>query len=139
MAEAKTKLTQASVSKFVEKLPPGVKEDTQKIIEMMTEITGDPPKLWGTSIIGFGSYSYTYASGKSGDWPIIGMSPRKQNLTVYIMPGFENFEPQLSKLGKFKTSKSCLYFKRLSDLHLPSLQTIMKKSVAMMKKKHRAS
>lgn len=139
MAEAKTKLTQASVSKFVEKLPPGVKEDTQKIIEMMTEITGHPPKLWGTSIIGFGSYSYTYASGKSGDWPIIGMSPRKQNLTVYIMPGFENFEPQLSKLGKFKTSKSCLYFKRLSDLHLPSLQTIMKKSVAMMKKKHRAS
>jgi hypothetical protein len=92
--------------------------------------------LWGSSIIGFGRYTYVYASGKSGDWPIIGLSPRKKNLVVYLMSGFEGEDKLLAKLGKHKTGKSCLYVQRLSDLHIPTLKTLMKKSIAAMKKKY---
>lgn len=89
--------------------------------------------MWGPSIIGFGSYSYEYASGRTGDWPMIGLSPRKQNLTLYIMPGFDEYEPLLKKLGPHTTGKSCLYIKRLSDIDLPTLKKIMTASIAKMK------
>ncbi len=136
MAEPKTKPSKDSVAKFVAKQPENVRADTLALMDMMEELSGAPPILWGTSIIGFGKYTYVYASGRSGDWPIIGLSPRKQNLTLYLMPGFEGQEKLLAKLGKHKTAKSCLYFKRLSDLHIPTLKTLMKRSIAEMRKKY---
>lgn len=136
MAEPKTKPSKASVAGFVAKQPESLRADTQSLIDMMEELSGAPPILWGTSIIGFGRYTYVYASGKSGDWPIIGFSPRKKNLVVYLMSGFEGEEKLLAKLGKHKTAKSCLYFQRLSDLHIPTLKTLMKKSISAMRKKY---
>lgn len=136
MAEPKTKPSKASVAKFVAKQPELIRADTQSLIDMMEELSGAPPILWGTSIIGFGCYTYVYASGRRGNWPIIGLSPRKQNLTVYLMSGFEGHEKLLAKLGSHKASGSCLHFKRLSGLHLPTLKTLMKKSIAAMRKKY---
>ena len=91
--------------------------------------------MWGTSIIGFGTYRYNYASGRGGDWPIIGLSPRKQNLTLYIMPGFAEFGDLLEKLGKHSTGKACLYIKRLADIDMDVLKKIVARSIAKMNKK----
>jgi hypothetical protein len=138
MAEAKTKPTKLSVGAFLKAVPDEQKrEDAAKLIEVMRAATKQEPVMWGTSIIGFGTYRYKYASGREGDWPIVGLSPRKQNLTVYIMPGFSEFEDLLAKLGKHTTGSSCLYIKRLSDIDLPTLKTIITRSVATMKKKHK--
>ncbi len=134
MAEPKTKPSKTSVAGFVAKQPESIRADTQALIDMMEEVSGAPPVLWGSSIIGFGRYTYVYASGKSGDWPIIGLSPRKKILVVYLMSGFEGEDKLLAKLGKHKTGKSCLYVQRLSDLHIPTLKSLMKKSIAKMKK-----
>jgi hypothetical protein len=136
MAEPKTKPSKTSVAGFVAKQPESIRADTQTLIDMMEEVSGAPPVLWGSSIIGFDRYTYVYASGKSGDWPIIGLSPRKKNLVVYLMSGFEGADKLLAKLGKHKTGKSCLYVQRVSDLHIPTLKNLMKKSIAAMKKKY---
>jgi hypothetical protein len=96
---------------------------------MMEEITGAKPQMWGSSIVGFGSYHYKYASGQQGDWPIAAFSPRKQDLTLYLMIGFEKYDELLSRLGKHRTGKSCLYLKRLSDIHVPTLKKLIKLSV----------
>ncbi len=136
MAEPKTKPSKISVAGFVAKQPESIRADTRALIDMMEELSGAPPVLWGSSIIGFGRYTYVYASGKSGDWPIIGLSPRKKNLVVYLMSGFEGGDKLLAKLGKHKMGKSCLYVQRLSDLHIPTLKSLMKKSIAAMKKKY---
>ncbi len=139
MAEAKTKQTKASVAAFVKKIPASQKRtDTSALIDLMKAATKTEPRMWGSSIIGFGSYRYNYASGRGGDWPIIGLSPRAQNLTLYIMPGFEEFGDLLAKLGKHTTGKSCLYIKRLSDVDMPTLTKIVTKSIAKMKEKHAA-
>jgi hypothetical protein len=136
MAELKTKPTKVSVASFVSKIADEKKRaDTKTLIALMKDVTKSEPVMWGSSIVGFGSYRYAYASGRKGDWPIIGLSPRKQNLTVYIMPGFEEFGSLLGKLGPHTTGKSCLYIERLSDVDVPTLKKIVVKSVAKMKTK----
>lgn len=135
MAEMKTKPTDASVEKFLNKIPDDARrEDCLAIARMMEEITGSKPKMWGDSLVGFGSYHYKYASGREGDWPITGFSPRKQDLTLYIMPGFEQYKDLMGQLGKHRTGRSCLYLKRLSDVHLPTLKKLIRESVKSMKK-----
>lgn len=137
MAEAKTKATKANVAAFVKKVPSaGIRADTETVIDMIRDITKEEPVMWGTSIIGFGKYTYKYESGKEGDWPLIGLAPRKQNLTIYLIRGFEEHDALMKKLGPHKTGKSCLHLKRLSDVDQPTLKTLMKKSVALMKKKY---
>lgn len=98
----------------------------------MKEATGEQPRMWGSSIVGFGAYKYRYASGHEGEWPIIGFSPRKNDLTLYIMPGFADYTELMAKLGKHKTGKSCLYIKKLDDVELPVLKKLITKSVDKM-------
>lgn len=109
MAELKTKATDASVEEFLNRIKNDqLREDCYQISEMMTLVTNTEPKMWGASIVGFGSYHYKYATGREGDWMLCGFSPRKANLTLYIMTGFDRFEPLMKKLGKYATGKSCL-------------------------------
>jgi hypothetical protein len=130
MAEAKTKPTKESVEDFLNRIPEAERrEDCFAVAKMMEEITGEKPTMWGPSIVGFGSYSYKYASGHEGDWPIAAFSPRKRDLTVYLMMGFEKHTELMEKLGKHSHSKSCLYIKRLSDIHLPTLKKLIKISI----------
>jgi hypothetical protein len=130
MAELKTQKTRASVAKFLASIEDEKKrKDSRAVLKMMKEITGDKPKMWGTAMIGFGSYHYKYASGKEGDWFLTGFSPRKQALTLYIMSGFSKYDALLKKLGKFKTGKACLYIKKLEDVHLPTLEELIRRSV----------
>lgn len=134
MAEAKTKPTKASVTQFLNKIPDATRrEDCFAIAKMMEEITGSKPVMWGPSIVGFGTYSYKYASGHEGDWPMAAFSPRKQDLTVYMMIGFEKYEELLGQLGKHRKTKSCLYIKRLSDIHVPTLKKLIKLSLKDLK------
>jgi len=130
MAELKTKLNDGSVIAFLDSVEDEKKrKDSYFILDLMKKITGQEPKMWGSSIIGFGSYHYKYASGQEGDWPITGFSPRKQNLTLYIMDGFDKYEGEMKHLGKYKTGKSCLYIKKIEDIDLVVLESIIKKSV----------
>ena len=127
MAEQKTKPTNESVKDFLNRIPEAERrEDCFAVAKMMEEITGEKPKMWGPSIVGFGSYRYKYASGREGDWPVTGFSPRKKDLTLYIMMGFERHPELMEKLGKHTHSKSCLYVKRLSDVHVPTLKKLIK-------------
>lgn len=136
MTEPKTKATKNSVPAFVKKIAdPQKRADTAAVIALMKDATKLDPVMWGPSIIGFGSYRYEYANGRTGDWPIIGLSPRKQNLTLYIMPGFDKTTALLKKLGPHTTGKSCLYIKRLSDIDLPTLKKIVTGSIAQMRKR----
>jgi hypothetical protein len=138
VAEPKTKKTAASVDDFLAGISPEKKRgDALAICELMKKVTKEEPKMWGTSIVGFGSYHYKYASGQEGDWPLVGFSPRKQNLTLYLMPGFESHDEFLAKLGKHKTGKSCLYINTLDDIHLPTLKALIQRSVTEMKKKYK--
>lgn len=133
MAELKTKPTQASVKEFLNQIPDNERRnDCIAVAKIMEEITGDKPKMWGPSIVGFGTYHYKYASGREGDWPITGFSPRKKDLTLYIMMGFENHPELMKQLGKHSTGKSCLYIKRLSDIHVPTLKKLIKTSVKQL-------
>ena len=135
MAELKTKLNNTSVDKFIK----GIKDeqaraDCFKILDMMQKATKAEPKMWGTSIIGFGNYHYKYASGHEGDWFLTGFSPRKQNLTLYIMGRFEGHEELLGKLGKHSLGKGCLYIKKLADVDTKSLKQLVNNSVKRMSK-----
>ena len=135
MAELKTKKTNASVEKFLNQIPDETKrEDCFQVARMMQEITGKEPKMWGPSIVGFDSYHYKYASGHEGEWPITAFSPRKQDLTIYMMPGFTEQEDLMKQLGKHRAAKSCLYIKRLSDVHVPTLKKLIRQSVKAAKK-----
>ena len=136
MAELKTKLTNASVDKFLK----GVKDeqtraDCYQIIEMMNKATKAEPKMWGTSIIGFGNIHLKYESGRELDWFPIGFSPRKQNITLYLMGGLEQKE-LLDKLGKYSTGKGCLYIKKLSDVDIKVLNKLITTSVKNMLNKN---
>ena len=136
MAELKTKETKASVAAFLNKISDVQRrKDCQTVLELMQRATGEKPKMWGSSIVGFGRYKYRYASGREGEWLVIGFSPRKTDLTLYIMRGFEESEALLAKLGKCKTGKGCLYIKRLDDVEIPVLKKLISKSVAMMASK----
>ena len=129
-AEAKTKPTKEKVTDFLNRVSDdSPRADCYAVAKMMEEITGQKPQMWGPSIVGFGTYSYKYASGHSGDWPLAAFSPRKTDLTIYLSVAFEKKEELLSQLGKHKTGKSCLYIKRLADVHLPTLRKLIKASV----------
>ena len=135
MGELKTKPTNASVEKFLNGIADEVRrEDCFKVAKMMEEITGEKPVMWGPSIVGFGSYHYKYASGQEGDWPISAFSPRKRDLTIYIMPGFAAHSELMKQLGKHSTGKSCLYLKRLSDVQVPTLKKLIRESVKEMRR-----
>ena len=135
MAELKTKPTNASVEKFINQVADETRrEDCRKVARMMEEITGEKPKMWGPGIVGFGTYHYKYASGHEGDWPIAAFSPRKQDLTLYLLPGFQGQADLMQQLGKHRTGKSCLYIKRLSDVHVPTLKKLIRESVKQMRK-----
>ena len=113
------------------------KQDSLQLLDLFMSATGEKPKMWGTSIIGFGQYHYkSERSTQEGDWPLTGFSPRKQNLTIYIMPGFEGYADLLESLGKHTTSKSCLYIKKLVDVDIVVLEKIIKKSFTDMKRAH---
>lgn len=134
MAELKTQKNAASVEEFLNSVENERKRaDSFRVLELMREVTGEEPAMWGTSIVGFGSYHYKYASGREGDWFLAGFSPRKQSLTLYIMSGFEEYDALLSKLGKHKTGKSCLYLNKLDDVDEQILRKLVKKSVEHMK------
>lgn len=129
MAELKTRKTGGSVEDFLNALENEKKRaDSWKILELIEAVTGEEPKMWGPSIVGFGSYSYRYESGRTGDWFLAGFSPRKQNLTLYIMAGFEGYEQILERLGKFKTGKSCLYIKHYEDVDEDALKELVQAS-----------
>ena len=133
MAELKTKPNDKSVTDFLNRVENDTKrEDSFTILELMKEVTGVEPIMWGDSIIGFGSYHYKYASGREADWFLTGFSPRVQNLTLYIMDGFEDYDALLGKLGKHSTGKSCRYVKRLENIDLDILRKMVEKSVAHM-------
>lgn len=130
MAEAKTVPTGASVDEFLAAVEDeGRRRDCEVLRGLMREITGEEPQMWGPSIIGFGSYRYRYASGREGDWPLAGFSPRKRDLTVYVMAGFSQYEELMERLGKHRTGKSCLYLKRLDDVDLDVLRELVSRSV----------
>ena len=137
MSDLKTKLNDASVDEFISKVEhEGRRDDCKAVSRMMQQATGSKPKMWGSSIVGFGSYRYKYESGREGDWMLCGFSPRKQNLVLYIMPGFKTYDNLLKKLGKHKTGKSCLYLNGLSDVDLGVLQKLIDDSVAQMRSRY---
>jgi len=133
--ELKTKVNDASVNEFFDKVENDQRrEDCYRVLDIMREVTGCEPKMWGKAIIGFDLYTYKYASGHSGEWMATGFSPRKQNLTIYIMSGFVDHPELMDKLGKFKVSKSCLYVKKLEDVDEKVLRKLIKRSVEYVKK-----
>jgi hypothetical protein len=130
MAELKTKPTTASVAAFLKNIEnPDQRDDCRELARLLRQITGKRPKMWGPSIVGYGSYHYRNRSGREGDWFLAGFSPRKQNLTIYVMPGFDRYPTLMKKLGKYKTGKCCLYVKRLSDVDRAVLRQLLVKSV----------
>lgn len=135
MAELKTKRTNASVEDFIDAVEiEQRKKDAFELLKVFQEVTGFEASMWGDSIIGFGEYHYEHErSTQKGDWPLTGFSPRKRNMTVYIMPGFSKYQGLLDKLGKHKTSVSCIYFTRLKNIDLDVLKEIITQSVADMK------
>ncbi|WP_224363584.1 DUF1801 domain-containing protein [Hyalangium versicolor] len=137
MAELKTKKTAASVEDFLAKVSPEKKrKDALALCELMKKVSKCEPRMWGAGIIGFGDYRYQYASGREGDWFVVGFSPRKQNFALYIMPGVDAYEALVTKLGKYKTGKSCLYINALEDVDVATLSKIIQKAVADTKKRH---
>lgn len=137
MAELKTKPNKTSVAAFLGAIEDKQKRaDAKKLSAMMRAATGSRAKMWGASIVGFGSYHYKYASGHEGDCFIAGYSPRKQNFSIYVMAGFSGSDKLMAKLGKHKTGKSCLYIKRLDDVDEAVLQKLIDKSVKYMRSKY---
>ena len=133
MAELKTKENDQSVEVFLAGIEDAQKQqDCRTLVAIMQEATGAAPRMWGDAIVGFGHYHYKYASGREGDWFLTGFSPRKQNLTLYIMAGFDNYDALLARLGKHSIGKSCLYVKRLADVDMPVLTELVVESVAHM-------
>ncbi len=134
-AELKTKVNEASVESFLNSVKDEqARADCFEILKMMKQVTKEEPKMWGSSIVGFGSYHYKGASGREGDWMLTGFSPRKQNLTLYLMGGFDAHADLLKKLGKHKTSVGCLYIKKLEDVDKKVLKELVVETVKTMKK-----
>ena len=136
MAELKTKQNNQSITKFLNSVKDRkTRQDCFTLLDIMQRITKSEPRMWGNSIVGFGSYHFKYESGREGDWFLTGFSPRKQNLTLYIMAGFERYPELMQKLGKHKIGKSCLYVNGLEDVDLATLKKLIEASVNHMKKK----
>lgn len=137
MSNLKTVPTESSVERLIEGVEdPARRGDCRTLLEMMSRVTGEPPRMWGPGMVGFGSYHYRYASGREGDWFLTGFAPRKADLTVYVMAGFARYEALLSRLGKHRTGKSCLYIKRLSDVSATVLEELVGESVETMRRTH---
>ena len=137
MADNKTKATRASVTAFIHSIEDKQKRaDARKVATMMRKATGKRARMWGASIVGYGTYHYKYESGREGDFMITGFSPRRQALTVYILAGFGRFDTLMGKLGKYKTGKSCLYIKRLSDVDEKVLEKLIDASVRYMRENY---
>jgi hypothetical protein len=137
MAEPKTRPTDASVEDFLAAVPDERRRaDCFAVLELMRRVTEEAPRMWGPSIVGFGAYRYAYANGRALEWPVAAFSPRKQDLTLYIMPGFEHYQGLMARLGKHRTGKSCLYLKRLSDVDLGVLEELVAASVALVRAKY---
>ncbi len=129
MAANKTQASSQSVKVFINKLDDPVRrEECLKVLRMMQKATGHKAVMWGTSIVGFGTYHYKYESGREGDFMLVGFSPRKSNLTLYIITGFSRYAALMEKLGKFKTGKSCLYLKKLDDVDFEVLTELVTRS-----------
>jgi hypothetical protein len=134
MGELKTQKNDGDVYAFLDTVENERKrEDSFAILDMMCEVTGSEPVMWGSSIVGFGEYHYTYTSGRAAEWFLVGFSPRKQSLTLYIMSGFDEYESLLSELGKHKTGKSCLYINKLGDVDQGVLRRMIKASVEQLR------
>jgi hypothetical protein len=137
MTALKTKQNDLSVEAFLKGIEDEtMREDCLTVLNLMKQESGEKPRMWGTSIVGFGRYHYRYESGHEGDCCLIGFSPRKQALTLYIMPGLERYGDLLDKLGKHKTGKSCLYIKKIADIDLPTLKKLIQQSLMDMSKSH---
>lgn len=137
MAEQKTKPTDQSVESFLDNIADeSVRDDCTALVKLMKKVTGSKPKMWGPSIVGFGEYHYKYDSGHEGDACLTGFSPRKQNITVYVMPGFAEQTDLQNKLGKHKAGKGCLYIKRLTDIDVKVLEKMIEHSVTHLKTKY---
>jgi hypothetical protein len=131
MAGLKTKKTTASVEKFLNNITDQQRrKDCFTLVDVMKAATNAEPAMWGTSIVGFGSHQYKYTSGRELEWPLVCFSPRKQDLTLYIMTGLERYPSLMKKLGKHKTGKSCLYIKKLEDVDLATLNELIRQSLA---------
>lgn len=136
MPANKTQKTTASVEAFIAAIDGETqRRDAKAIDRLMREVTGEKPAMWGPNIVGYGKYRYVYASGREGDWMLVGFSPRKAALTLYIMPGFSRYEELMAKLGKYKTGKSCLYLKTLADVDPIVLRELVAQSVEHMRTK----
>jgi hypothetical protein len=134
MAENKTVPTDADVIEFLDNVEDaGKRQDSFTVLKLMEEVTGEKATMWGSSIVGFGSYHYKYASGREGDSPLVGFSPRKQNLALYVLTGFEGEDDLMQKIGKHTTGKVCLYVKRLSDIDMGVLRELVEKCVEHVK------
>lgn len=131
MAELKTRKNDGDVHAFLNSVADEKKrEDCYKVLTLMQEITGEKPAMWGNSIVGFGEYHFRYDSGREGQWFLSAFSPRKQNLTLYIMAGFRRYDDLMAQLGKYKTGRSCLYIKKLEDVDWAVLRELVEHSVA---------
>lgn len=130
MGDLKTQATDADVDAFLQGISDDARrQDCLRLLEMMRSVTGEEPRLWGESMVGFGTYHYRYESGREGDWFLTGFSPRKANLTIYVMAGFDRYDELMGRLGRFKTGKSCLYVKRLADVDGGVLRELIAASV----------
>lgn len=137
MSENKTQPTAADVSAFIDAVEDADRRaDCRTLVALMQGVVGEPPVLWGPSMVGFGRYHYRYESGREGDFFLAGFSPRKRDLTLYITAGFERHPALMAKLGRYRTGKSCLYLKRLSDIDMNVLEELVRESVAHMRKRY---
>lgn len=134
MTENKTKESDASVDAFLDAVENDERRgDCKTLLNLMAEVTGSEPRMWGTSLVGFGRYHYRYASGREGDWFITGFSPRKKALTLYIMPGFDGYDELMGRLGKHTSGKACIYVRRLDDIDLAVLKEVVLASALHMR------
>jgi hypothetical protein len=136
MAENKTQPTAISVSAFLDACPEARRADAKVLAKLMQKVTGNKPAMWGPSIVGFGSYHYTYESGREGDAPVVGFSPRRAANVLYGATGFRGAEALLSKLGKHTTCKGCLYIKKFADVDMKALEELVTKAVAATRMAH---
>ena len=140
MAELKTKRNRKSVRKFIAAVENDRRRaDAEVVLDLMEEVMGEKPAMWGDSMVGFGSYRYKYESGREGEWFVTGLSPGKARLSLYIMAGFSRYQDLLEKLGKHKTGSCCLYINRLEDVDLKVLRKIIKDSAARVKRSDKST
>jgi hypothetical protein len=138
VAELKTRPTKVSIDTFLERIADEARRgDCRTLVRLMKRATGERPTMWGPSMVGFGSYHYRYASGHEGDCFLAGFAPRKRELTLYIMSGFDRYNALMARLGKFRTGKACLYVKRLDDIDLAVLEELVSASVKHLKQWYR--